>query len=99
MPDVALLTSTMAQFDQVFKIGELLKAKGSKIFLGGPYATLAFDFDPRIRELADCVVFGEGEEAAAGVSGLPEREIAADLSYASRLPGRNAIQPSGSSGS
>ena len=36
MPDVALLTSTMAQFDQVYKIGEFLKAKGSKIFLGGP---------------------------------------------------------------
>jgi len=63
VPDVALLTSTMAQFDQVFKIGELLKAKGTKIFLGGPYATLAFDFDPRIKELADCVVFGEGEKA------------------------------------
>jgi radical SAM superfamily enzyme YgiQ (UPF0313 family) len=63
VPDVALLTSTMAQFDQVFKIGEFLKAKGSRILLGGPYATLAYDFDPRIKELADCVVFGEGEKA------------------------------------
>jgi radical SAM superfamily enzyme YgiQ (UPF0313 family) len=63
VPDVTLLSSTMAQFDQVFKIGEFLKAKGSKIFLGGPYATLAYDFDPRIKELADCVVFGEGEKA------------------------------------
>jgi len=30
VPDVALLTSTMAQFDQVFKIGEFLKAKGTR---------------------------------------------------------------------
>ena len=53
----------MAQFDHVYKIAKYLKANGAKIFWGGPYATLAYDFDPRIQEIADCVVFGEGEKA------------------------------------
>lgn len=63
MPDIAMFTSTMAQSDHVFRIAKYLKSNGVKIFLGGPYATLAYDFDPRIKEIADCVVFGEGEKA------------------------------------
>ena len=63
IPDIAMFTSTMAQFDHVYKIAKYLKANGAKIFLGGPYATLAYDFDPRIKEISDCVVFGEGEKA------------------------------------
>jgi radical SAM superfamily enzyme YgiQ (UPF0313 family) len=63
MPDIAMFTSTMAQSDHVFRIAKYLKSNGVKIFLGGPYATLAYDFDPRIKEIADCVVFGEGEDA------------------------------------
>jgi radical SAM superfamily enzyme YgiQ (UPF0313 family) len=62
-PDIAMFTTTMAQSDHVFKIARYLKANGSKIFLGGPYATLAYDFDPRIKAIADCVVLGEGEKA------------------------------------
>jgi radical SAM superfamily enzyme YgiQ (UPF0313 family) len=31
--------------------------------MGGPYATLAYHFDPRIKEIADCVVLGEAEKA------------------------------------
>jgi radical SAM superfamily enzyme YgiQ (UPF0313 family) len=31
--------------------------------VGGPHATLAYDFDPRIREIADSVVLGDGEKA------------------------------------
>ena len=62
-PDIAMFTTTMAQSDHVFPIARYLKAKGSKIFLGGPYATLAYHFDPRIKEIADCVVLGEGEKA------------------------------------
>jgi radical SAM superfamily enzyme YgiQ (UPF0313 family) len=53
----------MAQSDHILPIARYWKVKGSKIFLGGPYATLAYDFDPRIRTLADCVVLGEGEKA------------------------------------
>jgi radical SAM superfamily enzyme YgiQ (UPF0313 family) len=63
MPDIAMFTTTMAQSDHVFSIARCLKAKGSKIFLGGSYATLAYHFDPRIKEIADCVVLGEGEKA------------------------------------
>lgn len=63
IPDIALLTTTMSQSDQVFSIAEYLKNKGTKIILGGPHATLAYDFDPRIKEIADCVVLGEGEKA------------------------------------
>ncbi len=63
IPDLALITSTMAQFDHVYKIAEFLKAKGAGIILGGPHATLAYDFDPRIKEIADSVVLGEGEKA------------------------------------
>jgi len=62
-PDIAMFTTTMAQSDHVFKIAEHLKTGGAKIFLGGPHATLAYDFDPRIRKLADCVVLGEGEKS------------------------------------
>jgi radical SAM superfamily enzyme YgiQ (UPF0313 family) len=63
IPDIAMFTGTMAQFDHVFKVAKYMKASGAKIFLGGPYATLAYDFDPSIKELADCVVLGEGEKA------------------------------------
>ena len=62
-PDVAMFTTTMAQAEHIFKIARYLKTNGAKIFMGGPYATLAYDFDPRIKELADCVVLGEGEKA------------------------------------
>jgi len=62
-PDIAMFTTTMAQSDHIFPIARYLKAKGSKIFLGGPYVTLAYHFDPRIKEIADCVVLGEGEKA------------------------------------
>ena len=63
VPDIAMFTTTMAQSDQVFNIARVLKDRGSKIFLGGSYVTLAYEFDPRIRELADCTVLGEGEQA------------------------------------
>jgi len=63
IPDVALFTTTMAQFDQVYEIANYLKAKGTTIIFGGPYATLARDFDPRIKDVSDCVVLGEGEKA------------------------------------
>jgi radical SAM superfamily enzyme YgiQ (UPF0313 family) len=63
IPDVALFTTTMAQFDHIYEIAGYLKAKGTTIFFGGPYATLAHDFDPRIKDVADCVVLGEGEKA------------------------------------
>jgi radical SAM superfamily enzyme YgiQ (UPF0313 family) len=63
IPDLALITSTMAQFDHVYKIAEFLKAKGAGIIIGGPHATLAYDFDPRIKKIADSVVLGEGEKA------------------------------------
>jgi radical SAM superfamily enzyme YgiQ (UPF0313 family) len=63
IPDLALFTSTMAQFDHICKIAEFLKSKGAKIIIGGPHATLAYDFDPRIREIADSVVLGDGEKA------------------------------------
>ena len=63
IPDVALFTSTMAQFDQVFEIAKFMKEQSAKIIFGGPYATLAYDFDPRIKEISDCVVLGEGEKA------------------------------------
>ena len=63
VPDVALLSSTMAQFHQIATIAKHLKDKGATIILGGPYATLAYDWDPSIQALADSVVIGEGEEA------------------------------------
>ncbi len=78
-PDVALFTTTMAQFDQVHELASYLKERGTVIILGGPYATLAYDFDPRIKEMSDCVVLGEGEKA------LPE---------ALRDLKRGALQPS-----
>jgi radical SAM superfamily enzyme YgiQ (UPF0313 family) len=62
-PDLALFTSTMAQFDHICKIAEYLKSNGVKIIFGGPHATLAYDFDPRIKEIADSVVLGDGEKA------------------------------------
>jgi len=62
-PDIAMFTTTMAQSDHAFEIARSLKDKGVKIFLGGSYVTLAYDFDSRIREIADCVVLGEGEKA------------------------------------
>ena len=63
IPDITMFTSTMAQFDHLYEIANHLKAKGATIFWGGPYATLAYDFDSRIKEVADCVVLGEGEKA------------------------------------
>jgi radical SAM superfamily enzyme YgiQ (UPF0313 family) len=63
IPDVALFTTTMAQFDQVYGIARYLKDRGSTIIFGGPYATLAYDFDPRIKDVSDSVVLGEGEKA------------------------------------
>ena len=63
LPDVALLTSTMAQFAQIYEIAKDYKNKGTTVILGGPYASLAYDFDSRIKEVADCVVLGEGEKA------------------------------------
>ncbi len=63
IPDIALFTTTMAQFDHVYEIARYLKARGSTIIFGGPYATLAHDFDPRIKTISDCVVLGEGEKA------------------------------------
>ena len=63
IPDVALFTTTMAQFDQIYEIAKYLKVRGSTIIIGGPYATLAYDFDPRIKDISDCVVLGEGEKA------------------------------------
>ena len=63
VPDVAMFTTTMAQFDQVCGIAKFLKNRGCCIFLGGPHATLAYNLDPRIAEIADCVVLGEGERA------------------------------------
>ena len=63
LPDVVLLTSTMAQFDQIHAVAEHYREKGATIILGGPYATLAYDFDSRIKAVADCVVFGEAERA------------------------------------
>ena len=61
--DIAMFTTTMAQSDHVFEIAKAMKDKGVKIFLGGSYVTLAYDWDPRIRDIADCVVLGEGEKA------------------------------------
>jgi len=63
IPDIAMFTSTMAQFDHLFKIAKYLKTNGAKIFWGGPYATLAYDYDHRIKEIADCVVLGEGDKS------------------------------------
>ena len=63
VPDVAMFTTTMAQFDQVYAIAKFLKKRGSCIIFGGPHATLAYDEDPRIQNVADCVVMGEGERA------------------------------------
>jgi len=63
LPDIALFTTTMAQSDQIFKLASVLKDKGVTIIMGGPHATLAYDFDPRIKRIADSVVLGEGENA------------------------------------
>ena len=63
LPDIAMFTTTMGQSDHIFSIAKFLKEKGVKIFLGGPHATLAYHWDPRIKEVADCVVLGEGEKA------------------------------------
>lgn len=63
MPDIALITTTMAQSDHVFDIAKFLKGNGTKIIMGGPHVTLAYDLDPRIKEIADSVVLGEGEKA------------------------------------
>lgn len=62
-PDVALFTTTMAQSDQIFEIASAYKARGITTILGGPYATLAGDFDPRISMIFDAVVLGDGEKA------------------------------------
>jgi radical SAM superfamily enzyme YgiQ (UPF0313 family) len=60
---LALLTTTMGQSDYIFDIARQLKAKGVTIILGGPHATLAYDFDDRIKEVSDCVIFGVAEKA------------------------------------
>jgi len=62
-PDVVLLTSTMAQFAQIYQVARFYKERGAFIIMGGPYPNLAYDFDDRIREIADSVVIGEGEKA------------------------------------
>lgn len=62
-PDVALLTSTMAQFPQILEIAHHYRCQGAAVILGGPYPSLAYDFDRRIAEAADCVVIGEAEKA------------------------------------
>ena len=62
-PDLALFTTTMAQSDYIFEVARAIKAKGVTVILGGPHATLAYDFDPRIKEIFDSVVLGEGEKA------------------------------------
>lgn len=63
LPDIALLTTTMPQSDHIFEIAKQLKARGVKVLMGGPHVTLAYELDPRIKELADSVVLGEGEKA------------------------------------
>ena len=63
LPDLALFTTTMPQANQIFELAECLKNLGVKTILGGPYATLAYNFDPRIRKIFDSVVLGEGEKA------------------------------------
>jgi radical SAM superfamily enzyme YgiQ (UPF0313 family) len=63
IPDMALLTTTMAQSDQIFEIAKALKARGTTIIMGGPHVTLACDWDPRVKEIADSIVLGEGEKA------------------------------------
>ena len=63
LPDIALLTTTMPQSDHIFMIARSLKAAGVTVFLGGPHVTLSYDLDPRIKEIADCVILGEAEEA------------------------------------
>ncbi len=62
-PDVALFTTTMAQSDQIFEVARTCKDRGIATILGGPYATLASDYDPRIAKLFDSVVLGDGEKA------------------------------------
>jgi radical SAM superfamily enzyme YgiQ (UPF0313 family) len=61
--DIALLTTTMGQSDLIFEIARKLKDKGITVILGGPHATLAYDFDKRIVEIADSVIIGAGEKA------------------------------------
>jgi radical SAM superfamily enzyme YgiQ (UPF0313 family) len=63
LPDLALFTTTMAQADQIFELAACLQTRGVKTILGGPYATLAHRFDPRIEAIFDTVVLGEGEKA------------------------------------
>ena len=63
VPDIAMFTTTMAQSDHIFELARTMKDRGVKIFLGGSYVTLAYEFDPRISKIADCVVLGEGEKA------------------------------------
>lgn len=63
LPDLALLTTTMGQSDHIFDVANKLKSKGVSVILGGPHATLAYDFDDRIREVADCVILGAAEKA------------------------------------
>lgn len=58
---IAMLTTTMGQSDQIFDIAQKLKSRGVTIILGGPHATLAYNFDHRIKEIADSVILGNGE--------------------------------------
>lgn len=61
--DIAMLTTTMGQSDLIFDIAKKLKKRGITIMMGGPHATLAYNFDKRIVEIADCVILGNGENS------------------------------------
>lgn len=61
--DIALFTTTMGQSDLIFDIAKKLKSQGVTIIIGGPHATLAYNFDKRIAEIADSVILGAGEKA------------------------------------
>lgn len=63
LPDLALLTTTMPQSDHIFEIARHYKAKGVTTILGGPHATIAYDYDHRIKQIFDSVVIGAGEKA------------------------------------
>ena len=99
-PDIALLTSTMAQFTQVYEIAKYYKKKGTTVILGGPYASLAYDFDDRIKDVADCVVFGEGEKALPqALRDFSVWTVAPCVFNARRFIGGDPIQPPGPAGS
>lgn len=61
--DIAMLTTTMGQSDQIFEVAEKLKNKGLTIMMGGPHVTLAYEFDSRIKQIPHCVILGNGENS------------------------------------